>query len=276
MVLMPYLDPQVKGRSLSGQMWTYVGDRDHPFDVFAFCPDHSAAGIDTFLGSYRGYLNADAHNIYDHLFKSGAIVELGCWTHARRKFHDASQSDPARAHVAMAHIRRLYAIEAEARELIAARQLQSVDADAVRRELRQAQSLHELHMLREWLEVEQPKVLPKSLIGLAIVYTLKNWQALTRYTTDGFLDIDNNVAERTLRHVAIGRKNWLFAGSAHGADAAATLFSVTSSCHRHKIDVFAYLQDILQRLAHKPTPTPEQLRDWLPDRWKPSPMANTS
>jgi transposase len=273
---MPYLDPEVKGRSLSGQMWTYVGDREHPFDVFAFCPDHSAAGIDEFLGSYRGYLNADAHNIYDHLFKSGSIVELGCWTHARRKFHDASQSDPARAHVAMAHIRRLYAIEAEARELSAARQLQGVDADAVRCELRQAQSLHELQMLREWLEVEQPRVLPKSLIGLAIAYTLKNWQALTRYTTDGFLDIDNNVAERTLRHIAVGRKNWLFAGSASGAQTAATLFSETSSCHRHQIDVFAYLHDILQRLAHDPTPTPEQLRDWLPDRWKPPPSENSS
>ena len=273
---MPYLDPEVKGKSLSGQMWTYVGDRDHPFDVFAFCPDHSAAGIDAFLGSYRGYLNADAHNIYDHLFKSGLIVELGCWTHARRKFHDARESDPARAHVAMAHIRRLYAIETEARELIAARQLQGVDADAVRFELRQAQSVHELQTLRQWLEVEQPKVLPKSLIGLAIAYTLKNWQALTRYTTDGFLDIDNNIAERALRHIAVGRKNWMFAGSAVGAETAATLFSITSSCHRHSKDVFAYLRDILQRLAHDPTPATKQLRDCLPDRWKPPPSVNTS
>jgi transposase len=100
--------------------------------------------------------------------------------------------------------------------------------------------------------------------------------ALTRYTTDGFLDIDNNVAERTLRHIAVGRKNWLFAGSAHGAQTAATLFSVTSSCQRHKIDVFAYLHDILQRLAHHPTPTPEQLRAWLPDHWKPPPSENSS
>ena len=87
---MPYLDPLVKGRSLSGQMWAYVGDRDHAFDVFSFCPNHSAAGIDAFLKDhhYRGYLNADAHNIYDHLFHLGAIIELGCWTHARRKFFD--------------------------------------------------------------------------------------------------------------------------------------------------------------------------------------------
>ena len=275
---MPYLDPEVKGKSLSGQMWAYVGDRDHPFDVFDFCPDHSATGIDAFLRDhdYRGYLNADAHNIYDHLFKSGTILETGCWAHTRRKFHDAKESDPARAHVALAHIRRLYAIEAEAREWIASRQLETTDADAVRFELRQSQSLGELHTLRQWLEAEQPKVLPKSLIGLAIAYALKNWQALTRYLTAGFLAIDNNIAERTLRHIAIGRKNWMFAGSAVGAETAATLFSITSSCHRQSKDVFAYLHDILQRLAHNPTPTPEQLRDWLPDRWQPPPSANTS
>ena len=105
---------------------------------------------------------------------------------------------------------------------------------------------------------------------------MKHWQALTRFVSDGFLAIDNNVAERTLRTIAIGRKNWLFAGSAHGAETAATLFSITSSCHRHGIDVFAYLQDILQRLAHDAEPTTEQLRDWLPDRWKPPPPADSS
>jgi transposase len=275
---MPYLDPDVKGKSLSGQMWAYVGDRAHAFDIFDFCPDHSAAGIDAFLKDhdYRGYLNADAHNIYDHLFKTGAILEIGCWAHTRRKFHDAKESDPARAHVALAHIRRLYAIEAQARERIAAHHLEAADADAVRFELRQSQALGDLETLRQWLEAEQPKVLPKSLIGLAIAYALKNWQALTRYLTEGFLDIDNNIAERTLRHIAVGRKNWMFAGSAHGAETAATLFSIISSCHRHGKDVFAYLHDILQRLAHNPTPTTEQLRDWLPDRWKPPPAINTS
>src|SRR5258708_31242356 len=104
---------------------------------------------------------------------------------------------------------------------------------------------------------------------MAISYALRHWQALTRYLTDGFLDIDNNAAERTLRHIAIGRKNWLFAGSDRGAETAATLFSVTSSCHRHGVDVFAYLHDILQRLVLDPQPTPELLRDSLPDRWKP-------
>jgi transposase len=275
---MPYLDPEVKGRSLSGQMWAYIGDRTHAFDVFGFCPNHSAANIDAFLlaNGYRGYLNADAHNVYDHLFKPGTIIELGCWTHARRKFFDAKDSDAARSAVAMAYIRQLYAIEAEARDLSATQKLDGAAADEVRFRLRQEKSLPVLTALKAWLDAEQPKVLPKSLIGLAIAYTLKNWQALERYTTDGFLDIDNNIAERALRQIAVGRKNWLFAGSAAGAETAATLFSIASSCHRHGVDVFAYLHDILQRLAHEPNPPPEQLRDWLPDRWKPPPKTETS
>jgi hypothetical protein len=171
----------------------------------------------------------------------------------------------------MAYIAQLYAVEKEARTLIAAQELAGVAADEVHFRLRQEKSLPVLAALKTWLEAEQPNVLPKSLIGLAIAYTLKHWQALERYTTDGFFDIDNNVAERTLRQIAVGRKNWLFAGSADGAKTAATLFTIASSCHRHKIDVFAYLRDLLERLAHAPNPPPEQLRDWLPDRWQPPP-----
>ena len=125
--------------------------------------------------------------------------------------------------------------------------------------------------LRQWLEGEQAKVLPKSLIGQAIAYALRHWTALTRFLDDGCLAIDNNVAEQALRHIALGRKNWLFAGSAKGAETAAILFTVTSSCHRHGVDAFAYLRDLLERLAHDPQPSAEQLRAWLPDRWRPPP-----
>lgn len=270
---MPYLDEAAPGQTVSGQMWAYVGDREHPFDVFDFGRDHSAAGIDRFLRDtrYRGYLNADALNVYDHLFRSGAIIEVGCWAHCRRKFYEATDSDPARAHLVLARIRQLYQIEAAARKIIAARELGGTDADAVRSELRQTQALLVMTSLCQWLKEEQPKVLPKSPMGQAITYALRHWEALTRYLGDGFLDIDNNVAELTLRHIAIGRKNWLFAGSRKGAETAAILFSVTSSCHRHKVDAFAYLHDLLQRLAHDPQPSPEVLRDWLPDRWRPPP-----
>jgi len=254
-------------------MWAYLGDRDHPFHVFDFCRDHSGAGIDRFLKdhNYHGYLNADALNVYDHLFRGGAIIELGCWVHCRRHFYEAKDSDPARAHLVLARIRQLYEVEAEAKKMIAAGNLSGSDADAVRRQLRQEKALPVVTALRQWLEQEQRVALPKSAIGPAIAYALRHWQALIRYLDDGFLDIDNNVAELTLRHIAIGRKNWLFAGSAKGAETAAILFSVTSTCHRHGVDAFAYLHDLLQRLAHDPQPVPEALRDWLPDRWQPPP-----
>jgi transposase len=272
---MPYLNPETApGRTLSGQMWVYFGDRDHPFNVFDFCGDHSARGIDAFLRdkNYRGYLNADALNVYDHLFRNGAILEVGCWTHCRRNFYESKESDPARAHLVLARIRQLYEAEAAAKKRIAERELHGLDADALRRQLRQEQSAPVVIALRQWLEDEMPKALPKSPIGQAIAYALRHWQALTRYLDDGFLDIDNNVAELMLRHIAIGRKNWLFAGSSHGAQTAAILFSLTSTCHRHGVDAFAYLQDLLQRLAHDPQPGPEVLRAWLPDRWRPPPL----
>ena len=169
----------------------------------------------------------------------------------------------------MARIGQLYAVETEARQHIDEQKLTGAAADAIRLRLRQEKSLPVVTALRQWLESEKPNVLPKSLMGQAIAYALRHWLALTRYLDDGFLDIDNNIAERTLRHIAIGRKNWLFAGSARGGATAATLFSVASSCHRHSVDVFAYVQDMLQRLAQDATPTPELLRDWLPDRWQP-------
>ena len=272
---MPYLDRlMAPRRTRSGQMWIYYGDRDHPFNVFDFCGDHSAAGIDAFLqeNNYRGYLNADALNVYDHLF-GGGLVEVGCWAHCRRHFYEAQESDPARAHLVLARIRQLYEVEAEAKNVLAAGDLLGGAADGVRRQLRQEQALPIVTALCQWLQDEQGKVLPKSPMGQAIAYALRHWQALTRYLDDGLLDIDNNVAERALRHIAVGRKNWLFAGSSAGAQTAAILFSVTSTCHRHGVDAFAYIHDLLQRLAHDPQPRAEVLRDWLPDRWRPPPAA---
>jgi transposase len=275
---LPWLDPATPGQTRSGQMWVYVGDRDHPFNLFDFGADHSAAGIDAFLKDtgYRGYLTADAHAVYDHLFASGAILEVGCWAHGRRKFYEAQDSDPARAHLVLARIRQLYAVEAQAQERIAADGLTGTAADALRRQWRQEQALPVLTALCHWLQAEEAQVLPRSPLGQAIAYARRHWLALTRYGAEGWLAIDNNVAERALRHIAIGRKNWLFAGSAAGARTAAVLFSVTSSCHRHGVDAFAYLRDLLTRLAHDPHPPPELLRAWLPDQWRPPAVANTS
>ena len=274
---MPFQDPLTKGRTRSGQMWVYVGDAAHPFDVFDFCDDHSGKRIRAVLENYRGYLNADAHNVYDALFRKPGqpILEVGCWAHARRYFFDARENDPVRAHEALAQIRRLYAIETQARASVAERKLSGAEAEAVFLVLRQQESLPIVTALGHWLEEQRPLVAPKSLIGQAIQYALNHWEALTRFLTKGFLAIDNNVAENALRTIALGRKNWLFAGSEEGARTAATLFTLTSSCRRHGVDAFAYLRDLIDHLTLDPTPSPELLRSLLPDRWR-GPPTETS
>jgi transposase len=245
----------------SGRLWTYIGDADHPYIVFDYTPDRSRAGPQTWLADYRGYLQADAYGAYDGIYAPGHVHEVACWAHARRKFFEAQETDRRRAGQMLLMIRELYAIEDRAREL----------ADAQRLALRQTQSIPVLAKIDAWLDEQSASadVLPRGPLGQAITYARNQWAALCRYTERGFLNIDNNAAERALKRVAIGRKNWLFAGSATGAHTAATLFSVTSSCHRHGVDVFAYLHDILQRLAHLSNPSSEQLRAWLPDRWRP-------
>lgn len=179
---MPFLDPQAPGKTRSGQLWVYYGDRDHPLNVFDFWADHPAGGIDAFLRdhAYHGYLNADALNVYDHLFRDGTMTELGCWTHARRNFYEAKESDPGRAHCVLGHIRQLYEVEAQARQVCTEQKLDGAAADAVRYQLRQAQARPRLAILRAWLAAEQQQVLPKSPLGLAIAYTLRHWDALLR------------------------------------------------------------------------------------------------
>jgi len=219
----------------------YRGDRDHPCNVFDFCNEHSGKLIRSVFEHYRGFLSADAHNVYDSLFhKPGQpIVEAGCWAHCRRYFYDARDNDPARAHEVLARSRRLYAIEDEARKLVAKQELTGAAAEALILQWRQQQSRLEVTALCHWLKEQQPLVLPKSLIGQAIQYALNHWQAWTRFLEHGFLAIDNNAAENARRASALGRKNWLFAGNERGGHTAATLCSLTATCRRHNVDAFA-------------------------------------
>ena len=268
---MPFQNLDIPGKVSSGLLWAYVGDRDHPFHVFDFCDDHSGKRIRELLDSYRGFLNADAHSVYDSLFaKPGRpIVEVGCWAHARRYFFDAKGNDVHRAHEMLARIRNLYAIEVEAKKFVASKNLTGPEADAEFLRLRREKSTPAVTAIDQWLERERNAVLPKSLIGQAIQYASNHWQALTRFLQHGFLAIDNNVAENALRAIALGRKNWLFAGNDRGARTAATLFSLTSTCHRLGIDCFAYLRDAIDRLTRHPDADAETLRALLPDRWSP-------
>ena len=196
---------------------------------------------------------------YDHFYKEPerGIVEVACWAHARRRFYEAQSSDLMRSTVMLAYIRLLYDVEREARE-------QKLKAEA-RRALRQEKSNPILEDIRAYLEREQPQVLPKSPEGEAIAYALSNWKALVRYCEDGDLEIDNNGAERSLRGVAVGRKNWMFYGSDEGGRTAAVLTTLIATCKRLHIDPFAYLRDLFQRISDHPQ---NRLAELLPDHWK--------
>jgi len=254
--------------------WTYVGDEQHPLTVFDFTLDHSRDGPSQFLGSFRGYLQADAANLYDRLYTEPGrgIVEVACWMHARRKFFEARDKDRLRAETALAWIARLYAVEKELRgrcagewcELPPAERYAHVAAE------RQAKSFLLLADFHAWLEGEAPHVLPKNPVREAFDYARRHWAALCRYTEHGALDIDNGEAERALRGIALGRKNWLFCASERGGRAAAIHFSFVASCRRHDLDPFAYLRDVFTRLPLLGPDAPRhQLRELLPDRWRP-------
>jgi transposase len=254
----PVLDPTLP-RTRTGRIWTYVGAREHPYTIYDYTPSRSRDGPDAFLREFHGYLQADAYSGYDHLYEDGqrGIVEVACWAHVRRKHYEAQSSDLMRSTVVLAYIRLLYDVEREARE-------QNLKGET-RRELRQAKSKPILDDLYVYLEREHAQVLPKSPEGLAIAYTLSNWRALVRYCEDGDLEIDNNGAERSLRGIAVGRRNWTFYGSDHGGRTAAVLTSLIASCKRVGVDPFAYLCDIFKRISRHPQ---SRLAELLPDQWK--------
>lgn len=251
-------DPDETKRS---RLWCYLGDAQHPYNVFDFTPNRKRDGPQEFLKTYRGYLHADAFSGYDALYLpvvdtgQARIFECACNAHARRKFYEARGSDAPRAHQALAYYGQLYEIERQAKG----------KSDELRLRMRQELAVPILDDMRAWLEVQHRDVLPKSPIAEAINYALNQWEALCRYTTAGFLSIDNNVAEREMKQIAIGRKNWLFFGSPQGGKTAAILYSFTSTCRRLGVEPWAYLKDVLTRL---PTTTKEQLLDLLPDRWQ--------
>jgi len=260
------LDPQLP-RTRLGRIWTYVGDADHPCTVYDYTPNRKRDGPDEFMKDFSGFLQADAYSGYDELYKDSkrGIVEVACWAHSRRKFWEAQSSDLMRSTVMLAYVRLLYDVEREAREM-------KLDSEK-RLALRQARSVPILNDIQAYLEVERPKVLPKSPEGQAISYALSNWEALLRYSEDGDLEIDNNGAERSLRGIAIGRKNWMFYGSDNGGNTAAVLTSFITTCKRLHIDPFAYMRDVFERISAHPE---NQLSELLPDKWKAARAALTS
>ena len=243
-------------------LWQYRGDDSAPYTVFDFRESRSREGPREMLGGYKNYLQCDAYSVYSSLGKESAFTLVGCWAHARRKFVEAFEGGDKRAQEAITIIAELYAIEKSAREL--AKSDDNFDANALQT-LRAEKSTPVLAKLRTWMDA-QLAVAPKSPLGKAIGYALDNWSELNVFTTDGRVPIDNNAVERAIRPVALGRKNWLFAGSPHGGQAAATFFTLIDSARRANLNLWDYTTDLLTRLPAHPI---NQLDQLLPDRWKP-------
>jgi transposase len=245
----PVQDPD-RDHCRTGRIWAYVSKGGVVYDA---TEDRCRDGPLQFLKEFRGFLQCDAYAGYDELFQQsrGAVVEVGCWAHARRKFVEAEATSPALAHEAVARIRQLYAVEHEAKDL---------DAPA-RTALRREKSQPLLAALNDWLDREHRLAIPKTPIAEAIGYARNQWAALTVYITDGDLAIDNNAAERAIKPFAIGRKNWLFFGSDRGGQTLATLASFTATCQLGKLNPWTWLRDTLTRL---PTTSADQLATLLP------------
>ena len=210
--------------------WVYCGDESHPFMVFDYTPNHSRDGPEKFLKGFEGYLQAEAYTGYNRIMAGSRIQEVACMAHARRYFFDAMDTD-ARAGQMLDLIRELYRIEKLARPMIeeakkkpwVMRAAALAPAYAFRLQLRKAQSEPVLERMKAWLDARTLDTLPKSPLGEALTYALNQWEALQRFTEDGALEIDNNIAENALRPIALGRKNFLFMGSDEGGRRAAIL-----------------------------------------------------
>jgi transposase len=252
------LDRNLKRATRKGRFWPYIGDRNHPAAVFDYTPTRERAGPEQFLKSYRGYLQADAYVAYDSFFTNSqrGLVEVACWAHSRRHFHQALDTDSARMGAVLAYIAHLYKVEKRARR-------SGIEGQELRL-LREHASRPVLQQLRDYLEKIQAEVLPKSDAGQAVAYALKNWTALTRYLDDGDLSIDNNHTERSLRGIAVGRRNWTFLGSDRGGKTMAVLRSFVVSCELAKVDPFAWFHDVLSRIGQCSI---QQLDALLPHRW---------
>jgi transposase len=243
---------QPKGRA-DGAVWAYVGERGEA--AYDFTEKRSRDGPLAVLTRWKGYLQADALKLYDTFYASGEIVEVACWAHARRYFFESLGSEEARAKEMLALIARLYALEKRSADL----------TEAERFLARQEHARPILGEIERWLARNAGAVLPKGPLGRAIAYAQGNWRALTRYLEQGFLAIDNNAAERALRGVAVGRKNWLFAGSAEAGRRAAVLMTLVATCKLQGVDPEAYLADVLVRVGTTPA---SRIAELTPRGWK--------
>jgi transposase len=247
-------------------LWTYVrddrpsGSGDPPAVWFAYSPDRKGLHPRQHLTDFRGILQADGYAGFEKLYNEAnanhPIKEAACWAHVRRKFYDIHEAtDSPLAMTAMQRIGEMYGIEEEIRG-------QSRD---VRHAIRQARLIPLLMALYRWFKDTLTQVSAKSDLAIAIRYAMSRWKALTRFADDGIIEIDNNGAERALRAVALGRKNYLFAGSDAGGERAAAIYSLVGSAKLIGLDPQAYLRLVLERIADHPVNEIEDLLPWRVD-----------
>jgi transposase len=254
----PVLAPG-NGKTKTGRLWTYVrdnrpaGDTAAPAVWFAYSPDRKGEHPAQHLGKFRGTLQADAYAGFNQLYQDGRIQQASCWAHVRRHFYDLEQAHASPvAREALARIGALYAIE---------EQIRGKPPDQ-RRAVRQVQSKPLLDALRAWFEATLSKLSRKSDTTAAIRYALSRWDALLRYIEDGHIEMDNNAAERSLRGVALGRKNYLFAGSDRGGERGAAMYSLTGSAKLNGLDPETYLRQVLTRIPDHPINRIGELLPW--------------
>lgn len=250
-----YLDPDVKGKSQQGWLWTYSAPQGDV--VFEWHLSRSREGPRAFLKTFSGKLQTDGYGVYESLSRERGkeLILVGCWAHVRRGFHEALGEGRSAAWL-VGQIGKLYAVEKHLREQRAGPQLRAA--------VRTWQSQPMLERLRRAMAVVRRRVLPKSLLGQAIDYTLARWEALTRYVDDGRLEIDNNLCENAIRPTAVGKKNFLFVGHPDAGQRSAVIYSVLGSCRRHGLNPAEYLQAIFERL---PKATTSELKSLTPAAW---------
>ena len=256
-----------KGKTRTGRLWTYVRD-DRPFAgpgppaaVFFYSRDRGGEHPEQHLTGYAGLMQADAYAGFNRLYeadrKGGPIVEAACWAHARRKFFDLARINHAPiASEAVTRIDVLFAVEREINGL----------APQQRVGVRTERSRPLVTALESWLREQRAKVSKNSETGKAIDYSLKRWAALTRFLGDGRLCMSNNAAERELRAIAIGRRNWTFAGSDEGGRRAATIYTLVATAKLNEVDPQSWLADMLARLPDHPA---KRIQELLPWHWRP-------
>jgi transposase len=250
-------DSDTKGKCHKGYYWVYHDPLDR-LVFFDYQNSRSRDGPEKMLSDFSGFLQTDGYAGYDAFGSRSSITHLACFAHARRYFVDAVVNDASnRAEWMLLRIQKLYDVERLAR--------QSGYSHEQRCELRQTEALPVLSEMKAWLETERQQVLPKSGLGQAMAYMLKFWQRLNLYTTDGRLEIDNNLVENAIRPVALGRKNYLFAGSHDAARRGAIIYSLVVTAQLHDVEPFRYLKDVIARISDYPH---KQLADLLPQNWK--------